>query len=253
MSGDLLVRGMGYRPDQLDSRDWSSESLGTPTRVPSSGSMRGHVLDVLDQGRTSSCVAQACAQAVRMGWSIKGEDPILISRQDVYYRARRKFGGIVLDEGSFPRLAWKALQEGFVPEESWPFQTNSGINAPTPFGVLRDSFTQRRVLDYYRCPDDERRVIAIRAQLAALHPVCVGLRLDEQFRRLGPGHEPWRLWGQPIGRHYVTLYGWNDAGGYFEGVNSWGTAWGEGGFFRVSYEQVADPWNTTDCIALIIS
>jgi hypothetical protein len=46
-----------------------------------------------------------------------------------------------------------------------------------------------------------------------------------------------------VGGHIVLLVGYDDGdpstgGGYFICKNSWGTGWGEGGFFRISYNDV---------------
>ena len=45
--------------------------------------------------------------------------------------------------------------------------------------------------------------------------------------------------GSALGWHGINIIGYNDGGGYFIGKNSWGTGWGEGGFFRISYAEVS--------------
>jgi len=37
--------------------------------------------------------------------------------------------------------------------------------------------------------------------------------------------------------HIITLVGYNDAGQYWIGKNSWGTGWGESGYFRMNYDE----------------
>ncbi len=40
------------------------------------------------------------------------------------------------------------------------------------------------------------------------------------------------------GRHAVTLVGWDDAANALIVKNSWGTGWGDNGYFRVGYDQI---------------
>jgi len=47
-----------------------------------------------------------------------------------------------------------------------------------------------------------------------------------------------RVAGTFVGWHAVLLVGYDDAGQYFVAKNSWGTRWGEEGFFRIDYSQV---------------
>lgn len=245
---------LGYKIDLPDARDRQVSALNlTSSELPDSVNFSGHVVDVLNQGETESCVAQAAAQAVRTAWSIQGAEPKLISRRDVYYRARRRFDPSVYDGGCYPRSAWAALREGYMAETSHPWEGSKGINNPTPFQALREAFVHSEVLEYYRCSEDSRRVNQIRALLAQLTPVCVGISVDEAFRRLGPWHEPYCFKGPRLGRHYVMLCGYDDERGAFRAVNSWGESWGEKGYFWLSYVTVSSPLDTTDPVGLIVA
>jgi C1A family cysteine protease len=53
--------------------------------------------------------------------------------------------------------------------------------------------------------------------------------------------------GALAGGHCVTLIGYDDAQGCWIGKNSWGTGWGEAGFFKIAYgecgiETWLGPW-----------
>lgn len=44
-------------------------------------------------------------------------------------------------------------------------------------------------------------------------------------------------YGSLEGAHAVTIVGYDDKGGYWIAKNSWGTGWGENGWFRIAYGQ----------------
>ncbi len=44
-------------------------------------------------------------------------------------------------------------------------------------------------------------------------------------------------YGSLQGAHAVTIVGYSDSGGYWIAKNSWGTGWGENGWFRIAYGE----------------
>lgn len=46
-------------------------------------------------------------------------------------------------------------------------------------------------------------------------------------------------YGYYEGNHFVLVVGWDDAQSCFIVKNSWGTGWGEAGYFRIGYDQVS--------------
>jgi len=46
------------------------------------------------------------------------------------------------------------------------------------------------------------------------------------------------VWGEYLGGHAVVLVGWDDSLEAFIVKNSWGTGWGEGGFFKIAYSEL---------------
>ncbi|HME41928.1 MAG TPA: C1 family peptidase, partial [Syntrophorhabdales bacterium] len=47
--------------------------------------------------------------------------------------------------------------------------------------------------------------------------------------------------GSLAGYHAIIIVGYSDTGGYFIVKNSWGTGWGEAGFFRIAYSELTSP------------
>jgi hypothetical protein len=52
--------------------------------------------------------------------------------------------------------------------------------------------------------------------------------------------------GNLAGAHAVLLVGYDDAGQYFTVKNSWGTGWGEAGYFKIAYSEVKSVVNFGD-------
>ena len=85
---------------------------------------------------------------------------------------------------------------------------------------------------------------AMKQALADGGPIVATLDLYEDFRSYSGGIYE-HTHGKSVGSHAVTLVGYDEAGGYWIGKNSWGTDWGEdrdgnpdgGGWFRIYFGQ----------------
>jgi hypothetical protein len=76
-------------------------------------------------------------------------------------------------------------------------------------------------------------------------PVVVAYYVYSDFRNYGGGVYEYAT-GAREGGHAVLVVGYVDTpgqygGGYFIVKNSWGSSWGEGGYFRIGYSQVSSP------------
>ena len=49
------------------------------------------------------------------------------------------------------------------------------------------------------------------------------------------------------GYHAVAIVGYNDSQQYFKVKNSWGTGWGEGGYFRIAYSEMRSKVKFATC------
>jgi hypothetical protein len=78
----------------------------------------------------------------------------------------------------------------------------------------------------------------IKTALAAGKPVVLGMTVYDGFFGLSAGHSDWgSASGSFAGYHAVTAFGYDSYGVTIE--NSWGTAWGDDGFARLSWPFVA--------------
>jgi hypothetical protein len=63
--------------------------------------------------------------------------------------------------------------------------------------------------------------------------ICISVWEDFMWYLRGVYHH---RWGPRVGGHVVTIVGYNDSQQCWIVKNSWGTKWGEDGWFRMSYD-----------------
>lgn len=74
----------------------------------------------------------------------------------------------------------------------------------------------------------------VKAYLLAYGPLASYLDVYEDFFAYSGGVYQ-HVAGDYVGGHFVAIVGYDDAGGYWIAKNSWGTGWGEQGWFRIAY------------------
>ncbi len=242
------MRGRGHIADVADERDWPISNLVGDVHVPAMVDLSKHVDHVRDQGATSSCVAQAFARAVHVRAGVEGIAIPFPSALEIYALARREDLPLV-DQGSRPRAAASAMRElGVTAEARWPFDEGKVNDLPS-WDVLQHS-VDALVTGYYRIGGDgDERCRLVRQALAAGYPVPFALQVDQAFENYGNGILD-RFSGANLGGHMTALIGYGP--GWFLGINSWGTGWGDGGFFRTSDARIGEP-TCTDFYALTVA
>jgi len=207
---------------------------------------------VLDQGPYSSCVAHAAMQCVRARHSHLGvRNAQLGSRWFTYYLARAASGDQHRDDGTYLRAAFNALKKfGVPPETEWPYEDQRDgkpmfacMPSVHAFFAAAD---QRSPLAYYRCTAvGHARVVEVKRAIASGHCVAFGTLVTEAFCDGAHGERFLGLpqSGEPIaGGHAMCLAAYDERG--FSGPNSWGTSWGDKGWFHFRDEVIA--WTESD-------
>lgn len=90
-------------------------------------------------------------------------------------------------------------------------------------------------------------------------PVYASMTVYSDFQDY-PGGIYQHTSGDSIGSHAVVIVGYNDTGSYWVCKNSWGSGWGESGYFRIKYGECGVDTrkcgtvtiNSTNCYAKII-
>gem|GEM_PF-396673 len=87
-------------------------------------------------------------------------------------------------------------------------------------------------------------VMRVKRSISEGKPVVVGMNISESLKRLSPMDSRWNPSGMSsdkmLGGHALCVVGYNDSLGVFEIMNSWGPAWGDQGYFTVSYKNFTE-------------
>lgn len=248
--------GFGYVPDTPESTDRGADEILSRIEPLEKVNLDWTVIEVLDQGKTSTCTVQAINQAGRCTNVINGEKaPPLWNRCVPYYDGRDDTS---IDVGAQPRRIFGAYWlYGYCLDSLWPFTPDKVFRRPPP-RLRSQSYPQVGKLGFLRTSDDggAKRVDQIKRALSGMFFVTLALSVDEAFIHYKGG--TWTKTGAEVGRHYVCVVGY-DAEGIWV-VNSWGM-WGlpdsngrfQGGFGRIGWDMVEDPALCTDAYVITLA
>lgn len=127
-------------------------------------------------------------------------------------------------------------KNGIPPETCYPYKANNGIcsgQCGSPdFKAKISSFTPANGL----WGKSNFNVDDLKGALQD-GPLAVAMEVPNSFYSYRSGIYRYTP-GEPYSfGHAVLLVGYNDSERYFKVKNSWGSSWGEGGYFRISYDD----------------
>jgi hypothetical protein len=256
MAADPLVAGGPWPADPV------FQPSGKP--LPASVDMRSQCSPIEDQLQYGTCTANStvgmCELALkRAGRFVAGVDDL--SRMFNYWYAGTLDNSAGQDIGRTVRSAIVAAQVyGLCKESTEPYTGQDITQAPSAAAVAEAAL--RRVPTYAWVPPDPNGDWKVTGQrikqaLADGYPVSLGFKV---FRWLFGIHGPINTHaaqpgplnaGDPqldwVGNHDVVIVGYQDTGtiggvtdGYFIVRNSWGTAWGDAGYWGMPYVRIND-------------
>jgi C1A family cysteine protease len=155
------------------------------------------------------------------------------------------------DTGTFIWLACDCLHLfGVCTEEEWPFDPGKVSESPSVM-AMREAY-DHKISAYYRIKKTGLDLVAsVRDALRANYPVVYATDVGDNWMKYRAGEVLGRP-SAPEGGHATQLVGWDQARGVFIGENSWGTGWGDDGYYLIAPEVIADPisqdfWVITGC------
>jgi len=251
----------GHIPDPDDENSlrayWNFESQLRLHLAPGSGEadLRPYSSQRHNQGQTGSCVAQAVVKALenlerQQLCRERGIEPSQLREDDhqnlsvlaLYYLSRAKMqpSREREDSGTYLSLACECLRLfGVCAEKEWPFDPAKVFERPSLM-ALREAYLHK-ISAYYRITNTgQDRVNSVLEALRANHPVVYGTEVGDNWMNYRAGQVLQRP-ETSLGGHATHLVGWDQRRGVFIGENSWGTTWGEDGYYRIAPEVIADP------------
>jgi len=206
----------------------------TPKGLPTSIDWRNKdgvnwLTPVRDQGRCGSCVAFAAIGTLEGEYNIAAKSSGLnvdFSEQDLF--SHIGYCGY----GSMPFLALMQLEYRGVPDEAcYPYASGRlGENQPES-GACADRDARTVKIATY----DSVGASQLKAALQ-LGPVMTTMTVYDDFMFYQGGVYK-HVTGGVAGGHAVAIVGYDDAAQAWIVRNSWGTGWGEGGYFRIAYDD----------------
>lgn len=232
----------GWKRDIPDSRDHIYSVPIVATKLPAMIDLRDKCPPIVDQGDLGSCTANAIAGAVQfdlMKQQVK--DPFAPSRLFIYYNERVIEGSVDYDSGAEIRDGIRAISRiGVPPEADWPYDISKFTQKPSDKAFADARLTQ--AVAYGRVIQLIRQMQAI---LASGYPFVFGFTVYDSFESAQmdqTGIMPMPATTEEVlGGHAVMAVGYDDGKRMVTVRNSWGTGWGDKGYFYMPYEYITNP------------
>jgi C1A family cysteine protease len=236
------VRKYGWIPDSPDRRDLAYvPPRAIVKNLPEKSDLRPLCPPVYNQLQCGSCTANAIGGAVEFCLiKQKAANIFVPSRLFLYYNERVINNNVMCDSGAPIRDGIKSVaSQGDCPEELWPYHIEK-FDVRPPKKCYSEARKYKSVI-YYRIV---RNLDHMKACLASGFPFIFGMSVHSSFEgteveKTGHLHMPTPT-EKPAGHHAVLAVGYDDARNWFLVRNSWGSAWGMGGYFTIPYEYLMD-------------
>lgn len=163
---------------------------------------------------------------------------LIASPLGIYYCERQLDGTVDQDAGASIADAVSVLMNtGVVTEADWPYDPSFFDVAPTA-QAMADA-AKVKLADAAPIDHD---LDTIRACLAMGFPIQIGIQVFSSFESAPNGDVPLpdRSKDGLLGGHAIVLVGYDHTQQKFVFRNSWGTAWGNGGYGTLAYPYVLD-------------
>lgn len=212
--------------------------ISPKTSLPSSFDWRNRggnfVTPVRDQGDCGSCWAFATTAALEAATLISAATPnIDLNLAEQVLLSCSGAGNC--EEGGSIDLASNFLRDTGLPAETcFPYQAVDGSCAAACSGWQAEAY---KIAGWSWVATEWPGVDLLKNALYAQGPLVTTMAVYEDFYYYNSGVYSYTS-GALQGFHGVLIVGYDEPGQYFIVKNSWGSGWGEMGYFRIAYSQL---------------
>ena len=227
-------------PDRRDLRRTLPQYGLASLSFPPVASLQSAMPPIYDQGSIGSCTANSTCAAVEYNMMRQGLPFFGPSRLFVYYNTRVIEGTVDSDAGAEVRNAIKAAATlGACPEVEWPYDETKFTIQPPP-----TAYTDAKldVVTKYEALGEDSGITLddIHATISGGQPIVFGMSCYESFE--GDAIAQTGIMSMPapnekmVGGHCILAVGYDDNKRMVKVRNSWGTGWGDQGYFEMPYD-----------------
>lgn len=230
--------------------------LTTPENRPEKYSLQDKCPFIYNQGAIGSCTANAICMAILM---LEQDKTFLPSRRYLYYKERLSEitpGEQISDSGADAADGLNILvKNGICPESVCPYDESKCNEAPPE--VCDQEAAKHKIHQIGTIADNAQGKALTDAIANTIYqgiPVLIGIQVYSSFESEAvakTGKVPMPKWYERyIGGHEVLIVGYDDVAQEVTCVNSWGSDWGNKGFFTLPYSFVQDNYLTSEFICI---
>jgi len=224
---------------------------GSSASLPSKADLTAFTPPIGDQGQTSTCVGwstgyygKTISEAVANHYSQSNlvQAGYEMSPKDMFLSIPDNFKGST------------DCQSGTQITDALDVLVNNGVAtmATVPWDPSIFNCSQSQVqtswntdaanhkISYYRTIS--ATVQGIKEQLAANNPVLMGIKVSNEFESYRGGVINSATFPNPVGLHAQCIVGYDDSKNAFHVANSWGTQWGESGYYWIDYNTLVNQY-----------
>jgi len=200
--------------------------------------LRSKCPPIYNQGKLSSCISNVLIGAYEYDLIKQNKPRFIPSRLFIYYNERLIEHTTNSDSGSSLKNGINAISKyGIVAEDKWPYNINKFTKKP--YESIYDIALKNKDIVYIKLKQD---IDHIRQALDEKNVIAFGFSVYESFEsdevvQSGIMTLP-KENDKFLGGHAVLAVGYNDSLNLIIVRNSWGTEWGDKGYFYMPYDYI---------------